>query len=217
MHVVLALNGELTVHVGRTSQTAPGVLTRADVPHAIDARQTEVLLVFVDPESDVGARLAAVSGGPVRLLTSSEGARIGASWDASAIVRTGGADFLTALSLALGGEAPPPRRIHPRVRRVLRHLRETPAGDESSLEALAAAVSLSPGRLMHVFTESIGLPLRPYLAWLKLQRAAGAIVSGVPLARAAALAGFADAAHMTRTCRRMLGVTPSELRANSAS
>jgi AraC-like DNA-binding protein len=65
---------------------------------------------------------------------------------------------------------------------------------------------------MHAFTESVGIPLRPYLAWLKLQRAAAAIVSGSSLAEAAHGAGFADAAHMTRSFKRMFGVKPSELR-----
>ena len=56
------------------------------------------------------------------------------------------------------------------------------------------------------------LPVRPYLAWLRLQRAAAAIVAGTPLATAALDAGFADAAHMSRTFRRMLGMAPSMLR-----
>lgn len=64
---------------------------------------------------------------------------------------------------------------------------------------------------MHAFTASIGIPLRPYLAWLRLQRAAGEIVRGVPLSSAAAAAGFSDAAHMSRTFRRMLGMAPSML------
>jgi len=64
---------------------------------------------------------------------------------------------------------------------------------------------------MHAFTESIGLPLRPYLAWLRLQRAAAGIVSGAPLAQAAVDAGFSDAAHMSRTFRKMLGMAPSML------
>ncbi len=65
---------------------------------------------------------------------------------------------------------------------------------------------------MHAFTSSIGIPLRPYLGWLRLQRAAGAIVSNQPLADAAQAAGFADAAHMTRTFQRMFGIPPSALR-----
>jgi AraC-like DNA-binding protein len=158
-----------------------------------------------------------VPGGPVRLLDANEVLRVGTDWDPAAIVRDGGADFLASLTVALGGARAPARSVHPRVRRVVRHLRALPDGAETTLEALAKVAGLSSGRLMHAFTESIGVPLRPYLAWLKLQRAAGAVVSGMPLSQAAALAGFADAAHMTRSFRRMLGVTPSAHRAASAS
>ncbi|HKA90274.1 MAG TPA: helix-turn-helix domain-containing protein [Haliangiales bacterium] len=47
--------------------------------------------------------------------------------------------------------------------------------------------------------------------WLKLQRAATLLVGGGALAGAAAGAGFADASHMTRTFRRMFGLTPGAL------
>ncbi len=90
-----------------------------------------------------------------------------------------------------------------------------PADGDKSLNALASAVGLSPGRLMHAFTTSIGVPIRPYLAWLKLQRAAAAITTGTPLSQAAHAAGFADAAHMSRTFRRMFGISPSLLRRTS--
>ena len=110
----------------------------------------------------------------------------------------------------LGGEAPARiRRVHPRVRRLLHHLHENLAEEDASLEALAAIAELSPGRLMHAFTTSIGIPLRPYLLWLRAQRAAGAILSGAPLSEAAYGAGFADSAHMSRTFRRMFGITPN--------
>lgn len=215
MHVILAVDGELTVSVSGTSHRAPGVLTHADAVHAIDAEGVEILLVFVDPESDAGLRLAALPGGPVRLLDADQVSRVGTHWDPLKIMRDGGADFLAALAVTLGGERPPTRSVHPRVRRILRHLRDLPDDAETTLPALAEVAGLSPSRLMHVFTESIGVPLRSYLAWLKLQRAAGAVVSGLPLSEAAALAGFADAAHMTRSFRRMLGVTPSALRATT--
>jgi AraC-like DNA-binding protein len=100
---------------------------------------------------------------------------------------------------------------------VLRHLREAPAGADTSLAALAAVARLSPGRFMHAFTESVGIPLRPYLRWLMLERAGAALASGAPLGDAAYAAGFADAAHMSRTFRRMFGVSPSEVRRRSQS
>lgn len=221
MHFVLAVRGTLRVGVpgARTAwQEAAGVLTAPDARHEVDASGVEVLLVFLDPESEVGAALAACLPGPVRLIAERERAALLAGADPHALLRADGAGWThRALQTLAGGahQASQPRRVHPRVRRLLRLLRTTDPGEEAaetSLEALARAVDLSPGRLMHAFTESLGIPLRPYLAWLRLQRAAGAIVSGRPLADAAHAAGFADAAHMTRTFRRMFGVPPSALR-----
>jgi len=66
---------------------------------------------------------------------------------------------------------------------------------DSGMSAHAAGIA----KLVHAFSESIGIPLRPYLAWLRLQRACAGIVAGEPLARVAAKTGFPDAAHMSRT------------------
>jgi len=212
MHLVLAREGVLRARAKTTAfREMPGVITLPDVPHAIDATGRRVVLVFVDPESDIGARLAASFDGAfsaidqatrVALLTS-----LGRSPSYDELLRWG-----EAACGRLAGGAATARRIHPRVRRLLRTLRTLPADADTSLPALAALAGLSEGRLVHAFRESVGIPLRPYLLWRKLQRAVVAIAFGEPLAAAAASAGFADAAHMTRTFRRMFGVRPSELR-----
>src|SRR5581483_6141061 len=85
MHVVLALAGKITVTAAGKSRAVPGVLTHADVPHSIDAEGLPILLVSVDPESEAGARLSAVPGGPVRLITATEVARVGTHWDPATI------------------------------------------------------------------------------------------------------------------------------------
>jgi len=54
-------------------------------------------------------------------------------------------------------------------------------------------------------------PQRPYILWLRLQRAAGDMTDGASVTSAAHRAGFSDSAHLTRTFRRMLGATPSDL------
>jgi AraC-like DNA-binding protein len=64
---------------------------------------------------------------------------------------------------------------------------------------------------MHVFTASVGVPLRPYILWLRLQVACGEMMRGASIAGAAQRAGFSDAAHLNRTLRRMMGMTPGEL------
>src|SRR5262245_52379893 len=59
MHFVLAADGELRVRTSDRGRwtAAAGVLTAPDIPHAIDAGGGEELIIFFDPESDVGAVL----------------------------------------------------------------------------------------------------------------------------------------------------------------
>lgn len=215
LHVVLAADGVLSVRAGPDGpvEQAPGVLTGPDVLHSIDARGLDVLIVFLDPESRAGRALRAALDGPFRLLSREETTRLLAGSDPLTIMRAGGVAFTSLLTALIGGTAVAPGALHPRVHALLRHLARLPAEADTSLEALADVVGLSPGRLMHAFTASIGLPLRPYLMWLRTQRAAAAIVTGASLSEAAHAAGFADAAHMTRTFRRTFGLAPSALRA----
>lgn len=208
MHLLLARSGDLKVHEGGDEHRAPGVLTAADVEHAVEASGRVVVLAFWDPESDDGASLRATFEGGVRLISEVERCALLADLPDA----PGREDLDAFMARARGTLAGPTsrRRMHPDVRGLLEALRDG-AEIETSLEALAARVSLSPSRLMHVFTESVGIPLRPYLLWLKLQRAATSIVNGVGLTQAAVGAGFADAAHMSRTFKRMFGMTPSAL------
>ena len=216
MHFVLGLDGDVKVRSGGSGRwvKAAGVLTAADAVHAIDARGTQVLLVFLDPESDLGAALAPTIVGSFRRLSRDQCATLARDATPGALERGEGLVWSRRAMRTLGDphRPTPLRPIHPRVRKVLRLLRAGAAKNGTSLDALARAVALSPGRLIHVFTQSIGIPLRPYLAWLKLQRSAGALVAGATLSDAAIAAGFSDAAHMTRTFRRMFGVPPSVLR-----
>lgn len=211
MHFVIAGDGDIQVRIGTSSIAVPGVLTAPDIRHAIDAHDREILLVFIDPESDAGIALAAALDGPIRALDAAARSAL-YTRDAMALMKGDGDAWARAALGQLGVGAPASRPpLHPRVRRVLRHLHKSPPEADTSLAALAEVAQLSPGRLMHTFTESIGIPLRPYLAWLRLQRAAGEITRGTPLSSAAASSGFSDAAHMSRTFRRMLGMAPSML------
>jgi AraC-like DNA-binding protein len=218
LHFVLAIEGELrlrTSEAGRWSSAA-GVLTSPHTPHAIDAHGTELLLVFLDPESEAGAAFHASMNktySAIRTLSAKERAALVRDVVPRTILRSGAEKWVRTAARVLEVQLPAaPRTIHPRVRKLLAVLRASGVDDSTSLDVLASMVGLSPSRLMHVFTVSIGIPLRPYLGWLRVQRAAVAIVGGHSLTEAAHAAGFADAAHMSRTFTRMLGVRPTLLR-----
>lgn len=57
----------------------------------------------------------------------------------------------------------------------------------------------------------MGIPLSTLRQWARLRDALTA-PPGTPLAVAAADAGFADQAHLTRTARALVGRTPGSLR-----
>jgi AraC-like DNA-binding protein len=78
-----------------------------------------------------------------------------------------------------------------------------------TLEEVAAQAFLSPSRFRHLFVEQTGLALRPYILWRRFVAVWDLMAAGESLSTAAHRAGFADAAHLTRTSRRMFGFPPS--------
>jgi AraC-like DNA-binding protein len=80
-----------------------------------------------------------------------------------------------------------------------------------ALPRLAVDIGLSPQRLRALARQQLGMPLARWRVWTRLRRAAEALQSGQSLADAAAVAGFADQAHLTRQMREMMGLTPAAL------
>ena len=76
---------------------------------------------------------------------------------------------------------------------------------------MAEAAGLSGRRFREAFASQVGLSCRQYLLWTRLDSALGELARGASLTEAALAAGFADAAHLTRTFRRMVGIVPSAI------
>lgn len=217
VQLVMALEKDLRIRGGARQRwiRCGAALVRPDAQHEVDATSTHVLLAFVDAESDLG-------GGLLERMES----------DLSIVPDATVASWRRCLGNPLTLDGPrveswvrkhllPVRRtpkLHPGVRRALRVLREQIGSeDDFSLQRMAALAELSPSRFMHVFTESVGIPLRPYIRWLRVQIACGELMRGASAAEAAYRSGFSDAAHLTRTLRHMLGMTPRELTGRRSS
>lgn len=77
--------------------------------------------------------------------------------------------------------------------------------------ALARQVHLSTSRFAERFRAATGMPVRNYLLWRRLLRAVELLQAGASATGAAHAAGFSDAAHLSRSFRRILGAAPSAL------
>ena len=84
-----------------------------------------------------------------------------------------------------------------------------------TINYLAANVLISPGRLIHLFTEQVGIPIRKYILWTKLLTAVHALINTTNFTQAALEGGFSDAPHFNKTFKRMFGLNPSALLKNS--
>jgi AraC-like DNA-binding protein len=79
------------------------------------------------------------------------------------------------------------------------------------VEQVAAELGVTGRHLRRIVLAEVGLPPKVYQQVVRLQRFVRAVDAGVPLAMAAATAGYADQPHLTREVRRFSGLTPAPL------
>ncbi len=216
VQITLALRGEFTLEACGARIGGDAAAVAPDAEHAFEAEGV-VAHLFVDPEGHPGrelrrsllsgeplvpipaSRLAAL---PARLLTAFEDPR---RTDAS-LLETGRA-LLTQLAPGTGRDERPEARVRRMSAWAAARL-DTPV----SLADAAAHVGLSSGRARHLVVEETGLPFRTYLLWRRLMRAVELFSAGASLTDAALGAGFSDSSHLSRTFRRMFGITADSLR-----
>jgi AraC-like DNA-binding protein len=215
VQLILALAGSLRFRgsLRATWARCGAVIIPPDALHEVQALETPVLIAFIDRESNLAGTL--LKGERLKPVPNPVVARWRrALGDPSALEPRRVEQWLRSEIF----REPTTKPLHPSVRRVVRLLRDHPLDPRSTtLPKLAKLAGLSSSRFLHVFTESVGIPLRPYMLWLRVQRAVRALASGSSVTEAAYVAGFADAPHLNRTFRRMLGATPRELISRSAA
>jgi AraC-like DNA-binding protein len=119
------------------------------------------------------------------------------------------ADQLYAQMVALATKRMPETRpVDPRVRQVMKLLREN---RRRTLQELAEAVCLSKDWLVHLFQREAGISLRKYEQTIKLHAAAAFVNRGVSMTEVAALAGFADSAHFSKMWKQHYGLPPNRM------
>lgn len=209
VQVALSLDAAVQVQTGAGEVIrAPGVVIPADYPHQLANRPTPLLLLYVERESRLGRRLDQWCDASPQRLSKDQCHRLtGLLSTASEATLERAVSELTDPAAAPTSHAPfSDSRIADSLAALPRPLPESLSGME-----LARIAGLSPSRYAHLFRQHTGMPLRPYLRWLRLQQALAEIANGLNLTQAAYASGFSDSAHLSRNFRRTFGIAPQVL------
>jgi transcriptional regulator GlxA family with amidase domain len=128
--------------------------------------------------------------------------------------RVGDAELMAlaraAIARLCGDDASPDTALDPRIERAVARVRSH-LDRIVPLREIAASVHLSPERFRHLFLAQTGVRFRAYVLWLRLEIALAAYVQGRSLTDAAQAGGFADSAHLSRTFKKMFGITAASV------
>jgi AraC-like DNA-binding protein len=194
------------------------VIINSDQPHECRTYDTTFLLINIDPECKIGVGLkkvclvgqkaAALPDVMVEDLLEKIKPELSKEKNANSIF-TLILQFLQKLSRTGGNE-----QLDERIIKVLEILRQ-PGHLPVKISDLAEKVYLSPSRLIHLFTEQVGIPIRKYFLWARLLTSLQYLIDARDLTAASLEGGFSDAPHFNRTFKRMFGLNPSLLLKNS--
>lgn len=186
-------------------------------PHSMDASQVSANgVLFIEPETREGRVLDErhLAGGITEASPAAfaQTARIFDAWRSGDRTRLVAecVDLISALTGGVEPASPSDERILRAIGYINSHL-----DGKLTLEECAAEAFLSPSRFRHLFVEQTGMALRPYILWRRFLRVWELADAGESFSAAAHAAGFADAAHLSRTSKKMFGFAPTTMRVGS--
>jgi AraC-like DNA-binding protein len=214
IQVVITVDGEAGISTdGEHWRSGRGIIVPPDLVHTYAGQSAFGAMLFVDPESIEGVWLRSTIADDIAIVPESRVAPAASAlrkFCESPFESMGVGELVRyAVESLCASEAP----VRHRDERITRVLEKIAASEDPrlTLEEAAATVFLSPSRFQHLFKQQVGLPFRRYILWRKVARSMITIARERTLGAAAQAAGFADAAHLTRTFNEMFGLPPSVL------
>jgi len=212
--LALTLEGPLRVRAGERDHSAGAFALGSDRLHAGAATGVHAI-VLVDELAPVGAAFAAthpsIHGAPTWLRTLHREVVHHAHELERPGVLVALIDELLHRAAAREDWRRPPR--HPRVRAALAVIEDAVRAGAPLPRPLVRGIS--PAHLRAVFRRDLGRTISAHARRRRLLVAMAAIGGGASATRATHDAGFADAAHLSRTVRTAFGTTLRELRAGT--
>ncbi len=207
-HLMIALEGSLECEIGGEVSENTGVCIASDAAHTVYSQTGDMLLYLFDTTSSLsdafsekylrGRRFCVLDSTLVNDLREIWKSETAAQADMKMLERCG--LLRTASS-----------EKDERITAVLEYLRGIQTVPEDIMEQLCRTACLSQSRLSHLFREQVGISLHRYLALDKMKKGYICYKSCGSITEAAMTAGFDSPSHFAATCKRMFGISFSEI------
>jgi AraC-like DNA-binding protein len=211
LKIAIPLEGTLRcVRADGTHVEMKSLVAAPGLAHTIDCGGGPIALLYVLPESpEYVAMLRAVAGQPLTPLSEDLVERFRRpllrAFDGAPSTTSALADELARAVLPEGARSSVDRRVA----RAMALVSELEA--LAPLGLVAERIRISPTWLTHRFQAEVGLSFKHYVLTVRLRRAIEAFSRSPSLTALAHDVGFSDLAHLSRTSRRLLGVSPSDI------
>ncbi len=180
-----------------------GVVIHPNHPHRFIGGQGQYLFIYLEPELSPVQQINNHYDLPVKKVVRLN--RLSAFPDTATVIDF---TFFTEL-LNITITPTSVSKTDPRIISTVEFIKNDLARGQLSADLLAENIHLSTSRFCHLFKEQIGIPVRRYILWCRIQGAAKELIKGSNFTKAAHAAGFSDSAHFSRTFMEMFGVSPS--------
>ena len=196
IELAFARSGFLNISTGSQQFTnIQAAIIASNTPHGFDCLNGECLIYFIDPTTKLGEYLTDyyhLDVEKVVVLGNDEIDRY----------KNDGEYLLPDFT---GSH---PKKISERTAQCLETIESHITEEELSVGQLAQKLFVSESRLAHLFKEEMGISIRQYILWKKMELAAMKAIEGHSLTKSAHLAGFSDSSHFIKVFRKMFGVKP---------
>lgn len=203
-----SMEGRLELSVtGEPTRVLEAAVLPAYAEHSIASEHRCVIGVLIEPESVDPQALARLEAEARAMDQAVLAGRLREAYQRLRITPLKHEMTTAAFDEAALGLALAPRRLDPRIARILAILAERP-GDPLSADACAQLTRLSVSRFLHLFKQETGFSFRALRAWKRARHLLNYANETINMAHLALDIGYPDSTHFSHSIRRFYGLQP---------
>jgi AraC-like DNA-binding protein len=215
LEIYIALESSFQMDFGNGDKKYQSLIINSNIPHKFSGNSGTCALILINPKHSLANKLSnnILNGDAFKkldLIPYQEILKRLSNHHEEPLSYENARQFVTGLLEGLTRDFSKMSSTDSRVKKAISEIHRT-YQETIELSNLASSTNLSTSRLRHLFKEETGITVRQYILNMRVTEAVKLIIDGHSKTYAAHESGFSDAAHLSRTFRRVYGLTLSDL------